>query len=191
MPYRIIRKSEQITTQWSGGTTTQLMIYPLGADYANRDFLFRISTAKVEAEESTFTQLPGIERKMMILEGKLEISHQNHHHKKLGKFDVDQFSGDWLTKGKGRVTDFNLMTRPNIQGDMKAKVLNPDEVCEIDLKKSTAFGLYIYSGSVTFQVHQNHNTLSQNDFLFLENEEGEIMISAVQKTEIVLVQVQY
>jgi len=60
---------EQNTTLWSGGTTTQLCIYPYAATYTGRDFIFRISTATIESEESVFTKLPGYTRILMLLEG--------------------------------------------------------------------------------------------------------------------------
>ena len=43
-----------ITSTWAGGTTTQLYLYPENGSYANRDFLFRISSATVDLEESGF-----------------------------------------------------------------------------------------------------------------------------------------
>ena len=47
-----------VTTTWSGGKTTQLAIAPDGASYAERAFLWRISSATVELEASDFTPLP-------------------------------------------------------------------------------------------------------------------------------------
>ena len=53
---------DYITTRWSGGATTELLIRPRGAAYAQRAFLCRISSATVELDESTFTPLPDYER---------------------------------------------------------------------------------------------------------------------------------
>ena len=36
--------ADYVTTQWSGGATTQLAIAPKGAVYADRDFLWRLSS---------------------------------------------------------------------------------------------------------------------------------------------------
>lgn len=49
-------------SRWSGGTTTELFIWPYGASYAERRFGIRISTATVDIAESTFTKLPGVTR---------------------------------------------------------------------------------------------------------------------------------
>ena len=51
---RIIAASDMPVSLWSGGRTTEIYIAPEGALYAERNFLFRISTAEVELEESDF-----------------------------------------------------------------------------------------------------------------------------------------
>ena len=43
--------ADYVTTQWSGGATTQLAIAPKGAVYADRDFLWRLSSATVELDD--------------------------------------------------------------------------------------------------------------------------------------------
>ena len=52
MEWKLLTQADQVTTTWSGGTTTQLAIAPEGAVYADRDFLWRLSSAKVELEHS-------------------------------------------------------------------------------------------------------------------------------------------
>ena len=44
MDWKLLTKSDYVTTRWSGGTTTQLAIAPEGAVYADRDFLWRRRT---------------------------------------------------------------------------------------------------------------------------------------------------
>ena len=78
MPIELIRKSQQIAPR-SGGTTTQLFIYSWNETYSNLQFDFRISTATVEVETSIFTQLPGVRRTLMVLDGTMELHHQHHH----------------------------------------------------------------------------------------------------------------
>ena len=55
---KTIELKDMNTSYWSGGTTTEIFIMPEGASYKDRDFLFRISTARVEKPESDFTLLP-------------------------------------------------------------------------------------------------------------------------------------
>ncbi len=67
----IVRRKEQKTAHWSGGTTTQLLISPSHTAYANFDFDYRMSYATVEVPESTFTFMPGVTRHLMVLKGSL------------------------------------------------------------------------------------------------------------------------
>ena len=115
----IIRESQHKTSEWSGGITNELYIYPKGAIYGERNFKWRLSSAKVEAEESTFTPLSGIYRIIMIIEGKLQLQHKGHHNATLNAFDQDSFEGDWATKSFGKVTDFNLMMTPECSGKLE------------------------------------------------------------------------
>ena len=88
---RIIRKKEHHTDVWAGGTTTQLAIWPPDADYKLRNFKWRMSSARVDSEESTFTVLPGIHRLIMILEGHVRLIHEGHHEITLDAFEQDIF----------------------------------------------------------------------------------------------------
>lgn len=119
--YAIVRKEQLTVARWSGGTTTQLAIWPLDGDYGQRRFVWRVSSARVEDEESTFTSLPGVARCLMILEGTLRLRHEDHYEKVLHPFEQDNFSGSWTTRSWGRVTDFNLMVK---EGDGNVQVLD-------------------------------------------------------------------
>ncbi|EYE89367.1 HutD-family protein [Fervidicella metallireducens AeB] len=116
---RLIKKEEHKTSFWSGGTTTQLLIYPKDAEYSDRNFKWRISSAKVDVEESLFTFLPGIKRILMVLDGNLTLAHEGHHCVNLKKFQQDSFNGDWTTRSFGKVTDFNLMMTEECEGNLK------------------------------------------------------------------------
>ena len=65
----ILKAADQTSSIWSGGTTTQLAIFPFDAKYEDRNFIFRISTAKVHHEHTVFSSLKGFSRSLMILEG--------------------------------------------------------------------------------------------------------------------------
>ena len=73
MEWRHFTRAQYITTAWSGGTTTQLAIAPEGAVYADRKFLWRLSSAQVELEHSDFTPLPDYDRLISVLKGELEL----------------------------------------------------------------------------------------------------------------------
>ena len=96
---------------WSGGTTTQLAIFPPEAKYSDRDFLWRVSSATVELEESDFTALPDYDRLIATLRGEIVLTHNGGAPLTLRPFEVHAFSGADATHSVGRCTDFNLMLR--------------------------------------------------------------------------------
>ena len=124
---RIIRQADQITTEWSGGTTTQLAIYPPDSTYASRAFRWRLSSATVNVPESTFTSLSGFNRILMILSGTMRLKHEGHHETLLHACEQDTFDGSWTTTSFGRAVDFNLMTRTGASGDVSAIALGCGE----------------------------------------------------------------
>jgi environmental stress-induced protein Ves len=162
----IIRKEELITRKWSGGTTTQLYIYPESASYEKRDFIFRISTASVDTEESSFTQLPSISRNIMVLEGEMKLIHKDRHTIKLKKFETDKFSGDWETKSYGKVIDFNLMTPNEETGFLSSSILDKGEIFKIDkLQGVLGIALYIVKGSANLAIAQEEILINTGDFI--------------------------
>lgn len=120
MKYRIITPEEYETGVWSGGTTTQLAIYPPGASYADRNFIFRLSSATVDTEQSEFTHLPDYDRWLMIFEGSARLVHDSEKEVTLNPYECDAFDGGISTVSFGRVTDYNLMLRKGGTGSMKA-----------------------------------------------------------------------
>jgi len=123
MDFQIFKPADYNISKWTGGTSTQLYIYPEGSSYKKQNFLFRISTAKVEQKFSVFTSLPGVMRKLMILDGSITINHKEEYSKTLEKFDTDSFKGDWHTTSEGTCIDFNLMTTGSYTGDISFLVI--------------------------------------------------------------------
>ncbi|PID26411.1 MAG: hypothetical protein CR982_10510 [Candidatus Cloacimonadota bacterium] len=169
MDYSILKKDDFITNNWSGGTTTELFIYPKDSKYKKMDFLFRLSSATVEIEESQFTHLKGVSRKLMVLEGSTHLYHKDHHNKLLKRFDTDSFEGDWSTKSIGKCRDFNLMTRLNTRGDLS--VLNLEKGKSITISKSLNRWdiFYIESGKIEVNIEDNIFFLNRGDLLVIED----------------------
>ncbi len=138
------------TSDWHGGSTTEIYIYPEGATYQQRNFQFRISTATIEISESTFTSLPGIRRKIMILDGQIQLTHRGNYSKQLNKFDTDSFLGDWETVSLGYATDFNLMLTHPFEGEIIAKTLHSPDTFEIITPPDT-FTILLYCHKGTAQ----------------------------------------
>ena len=111
MKWELITQEQYVTTLWSGGTTTQLAIAPEGAVYADRDFLWRLSSAKVELEHSDFTPLPDYNRLISILSGELELKIGAGERFPLRPLQLCSVDGGVPVESWGRCTDFNLMVR--------------------------------------------------------------------------------
>jgi environmental stress-induced protein Ves len=156
----IIRENEQNTSTWSGGTTTELAIYPVGASYKDRNFAWRLSSANVELEESTFTSLPGIWRYIMVIEGEMDLEHAGNHNIHLKPYEQDNFNGGWVTKSKGRVRDFNLMLAEGYNGRIEAiKVSEELNIKEIFTNQVNNFiqAFYCTEGEIEIEIHKERN----------------------------------
>jgi environmental stress-induced protein Ves len=165
MKFEIIRAFNTKSSTWSGGTTSEIYIFPNGSEFQKRDFLFRLSAATVEVEESIFTPLPEINRTLMVLEGNIHLFHENHHAKKLSEFEQDSFKGDWNTKSKGKVTDFNLMCKGKTSGELKHIQLKESQPSKIDLSSEKEL-FFVVNGSLIFE----NQILEKGDLLAFENE---------------------
>lgn len=118
---RHLRPADYTVSEWSGGRTVQLSIGPEGERYADRKFLWRISSATVELETSEFTALPDYERLIAPIRGEMILSHNGGEEILLRPFDVHRFDGADITISKGKCTDFNLMLRKGkVTGEMRA-----------------------------------------------------------------------
>ena len=111
MNMTLLHPDDYITTAWSGGTTTQLAIAPHGAVYADRDFLWRLSSATVDLQESDFTALPDYRRWISTLRGDMTLTHNGGAQVVLHPYDVHEFDGCDDTHSWGKCKDFNLMLR--------------------------------------------------------------------------------
>ena len=185
----IVRKTDQTTGTWAGGTTTQLAIWPANADYKLRTFKWRVSTARVDLEESAFTSLPGIHRHIMILEGAVHLIHEGHHEKHRSAFEQDEFEGDWNTRSLGRCVDFNLMTAAGCDGKIEAMREKPGQDCELtlfaisregELEAAEAFYCLVprLQAVVRDEQETTETELEPGDFLLLrKNSPGPVKMS--------------
>ena len=189
MKQNIFRKKDFKPSRWSGGTTTQLAIFPHDAEYKKRNFIFRISTALVTVEKSTFTELPGIFRLLMVLDGELEINHKDKYSKTLKKFDVDKFKGDWETTAKGKVKDFNLMTTGTTVAALKSMILGKTEERQISLFENfNIIAYYAYKGDFSIFANNIKNIINEGDIIlfYKENINEQISITALTDCEIIV-----
>ena len=152
------------TSTWSGGTTTELFLYPENGSYAARDFLFRISSATVDLEESDFTPLQGVERNITPLEGSFVLAHPGAAPVMLPPLAPPyRFWGDVPTHCVGRATDFNLMLK-GCEGTM-------------ELHRSTApirpgFNAFYAVEDAVFSLERQQFEMKKGELLTIFSEEN-------------------
>ena len=180
----LIRKSELAVSNWAGGSTTQLFLYPSGASYAARDFEVRLSSATVEQTPSTFTNLPGYHRILMPLSAPLKLAFENHGEADLSPFESVEFDGEWNTVSHGVCTDIGIMLAAGWHGSLKA-VSSGEYECAVGFT-----GVYTLADGVKASTAGEEYTLSQGDFLLLESDAaGKLEITAQRENAAILFQV--
>lgn len=107
----LIKPETFVVSRWSGGETTQIAIYPPKAQYPDRNFFWRISSATVKLPESDFTPLPDYDRYISPLEGHILLTHDAGIPVTLSPGEIHRFDGNVATKSRGTCVDFNLMLR--------------------------------------------------------------------------------
>ena len=172
----IITREQQQTSAWAGGTTTQIAIYPADSSYVNRDFLWRLSSAVVELDESNFTKLPGFDRHLMVLEGALKLVHSEHHSVMLMQYEQDSFRGSWNTVSFGRAKDFNLMLKEGVNGRLEHYIsavgqrfsMKLEKVCQ----KQGFFACYCYKGQISIEAMGKFEALAEGDFMLINYDDS-------------------
>lgn len=169
-----IESAAQIVSRWSGGTTTQLAICPENAAYADRDFLWRVSSAVVELPESDFTPLPDYDRILMILDGELALSHDGGEEYTLRALEQTSFDGASHTFSRGQVTDFNLMMRKNrCTGRVEAKLLQEGAWTNPLQGAYSTHLFYCVDGSAEINTAGEQIRFAKGEALLLESDNRE------------------
>lgn len=127
---KLIKKEDFIITNWSGGKTTQIYIYPEDANYKNMNFKFRISSATVELDQSEFTKLDEVYRFITPLDKKLKLTHNHKDFIELAPFEVYGFDGGLDTTSYGIAKDFNLMLANGAVGSLISIYIDKEYILE-------------------------------------------------------------
>lgn len=126
--------NEYQTMPWKngGGSTTELAIFPAGADLDS--FIWRLSTAQV-AVDGPFSSFPGIDRTLAMLSGAGLILHTNatqQNSTQQSAVHLTQnsvpycFAGELAVEAElpeGSVSDLNMMTRRDVCTHTMQKLL--------------------------------------------------------------------
>ena len=178
MKKRIYGSEEFNTSKWSGGESTEFAIYPENAKYIDRDFVWRLSSASVDVEESTFTKLPDFDRILMVLEGEAVLAHGDERTVKLAALQQDRFSGDAKTKCFGKIKDYNLIMKKGCSGTMKFYEVQSaaQEIKKGDHGEHThaSYGFYCIDGYAVVSANGETHMVAAGKQLVLDLEEGEI-----------------
>lgn len=171
-----IRPEQFVVSQWSGGKTTQLAISPKDAVYADREFLWRLSSATVELEESDFTPLPDYNRLISVLDGEMRLDHGGAEQIHLQPYTVYSFDGGVPTHSEGRCVDFNLMLRKDrCCGSLQALCaqqpgsmsLTPVVQSPVNYPNCT-LAIFCGSGGATVSVGERSAVLKAQEMALLE-----------------------
>ena len=130
---------QSIVSKWSGGSTTQLYIYPANATLQELNFDIRISTAVIEVESSDFTKFNGCQRMIFPLEGMLTLQHDHEKAYQLQPYELAAFNGESDTTGQGKVIDFNIIFKPSISPKVTIIELNNQEEYQFELNKGLVY----------------------------------------------------
>ena len=178
-----ITPADFVTSQWSGGETRQLAIAPAGAVYADRDFLWRISSATVDLEESVFTALPDYDRYIATLKGSIRVSHDGGEELTLVPYAIHRFDGGADTQSWGRCVDFNLMLRKGkCEGCLTA--LRLAENVRVTLPRAYDSGaqhsLLVYCGEGGAILHADGQSVSlaRGEAVLVEDPAGELVLES-------------
>ncbi len=191
MRVNLVRKENLITKKWSGGTTTELFIYPQTSSYEKRNFNIRISSAECRDKESVFTDLPGIRRKLMVLGGKIQLKHEGAETVELEPYKVDIFDGGVRTTSEGTCTDFNLMLKGDYDGDIY-QIEMDDKENGIDTKSVFFCCIYVLSGELVIKSTREEVTTCEGDFCVLSDyDQSRLLLTATDKKASAVITVIY
>ncbi len=188
---------DYIASRWSGGTTTQIAIAPKDAVYANRDFLWRISSASVDLDESIFTPLPDYQRWIAPINGNMRLSHDNGAYVELTPYSVYQFDGALPTHSQGRCTDFNLMLRKGkTYGQMRSVALTAGSVQNIAVQSSSEkpfsqadLLIYCCKGAADVISDESSIRLIPSESALAANANGVLKVSAAKDCILMLAEI--
>lgn len=187
-----LNESEYSKTKWEGGTSTQLLILPLNASYALRNFKLRISKATIKGGESYFTLLPGIKRNLVLLEGAVLLSIKEKGKRLMLPGDEMNFSGNQEISSLGKATDFNVMMQSAGKASTQLLFLAKDEAVSVDMSAAGQLVFFhVHKGSVKIKLGTKTILLGSNQSFYIPKfkTKRDIELYANKASDIVLAEV--
>lgn len=194
MKKRIFKEENYKLSKWSGGSTRELAIYPANAEYLDRDFLWRLSSADSDKEESSFTKLPDYDRILMVLDGSVVLAHGEERTASLGAWESDAFDGAIKTKCFGQLKkDYNLIYRKGTHGRMELVELT-DQGHAIECSESgcRCIGIYSAEGYTVVSVNGQTDMVKEDQQMVIElAPEDEIKLSVMGQGKCIFTEVAF
>ena len=194
MKKRLYKSENYKLSKWSGGNTRELAIYPSGADYLDRDFLWRLSSADSDKEESSFTKLPDYERILMVLDGSVVLAHGEERTASLATWEQDTFDGAVKTKCFGQLKkDYNLIYRKGTSGRMELIELTEQaKHIESQFEGSRFFGVYCAEGYTVVSAAGQTDMVKEDQQMVYELDPGEdVSLSVMGQGKCILTEVAF
>ena len=164
----LLYKKDSKASIWSGGLTHEYMIYPKTANYADRDFVFRISSATIEEVPSEFTKFKGYHRYLVMLDNCLDVE-VNKEKKAYEKYEIMEFNSDDEVTSYTKGIDFNWMISEKISHH-KLEITNRNQNCDAEI-------VIVFSLQTTvITINEKRYSLEPYDLLVIENQEKENII---------------
>lgn len=190
MRYTLHKNDDYSESQWMGGITTEFAIFPDNASYLDRNFIWRLSSANIDVDESEFSSLPDYDRVIMVLEGEVVLSYEGERVARLKSLEQDRFDGAWKTKSFGKIKDFNLMVRKGCEGYLDLIMPESKSIkYESTQESSKAFkthALYCKEGYFVVSADGGSHMVSQGQLLVMDGESGEELEYSIMGEGIVI-----
>ena len=99
---------------------------------------------------------------------------------RVNQFELARFSGSWPTKGKGKLTDFNLIFKPSYHPKVQISYFKEETRARLE---ETTMVLYLLTGSVGI-----NDQLIQAPVLILNNEHQKIEITYFAESRVIFIE---
>ena len=167
---------------WSGGTSTQLVIYPSESDLLKQNFEFRISTASIDVEESQFTQFFLHKRIICSLQNPITLIHSEIQPFYLTPLVPYSFDRGMTTKCIGKTIDFNVIF--NDSWDASIKVYQIDSM--IDMAYIQSYSDLTYFFQVQGESFINAILLEESELMLFKEIPDDFNLKIVNKDSLLV-----
>ncbi len=185
MEKRLYSEENYKLSKWSGGNTRELAIYPQDSNYLDRDFIWRLSTADSNLEESSFTKLPDFDRILMVLDGQVVLAHGEERTVSLKAMEQDSFDGAVKTKCFGQLKkDYNLIMKKGSRGRMlvidaedEGKKIELSDRADPDIDglggERLSAGIFCNKGFIVLSINGQTEMIKEGQLMVVNCEPGE------------------